>query len=180
VTGAQIGPNISSVPNSALTNSSMTIAGTSVSLGGSITQATICSGYATTSSLSSYATTSSLSSYAPLASPTFSGTTTFPGSTVVNSNGGISIGGTATVRGITAGFVPYIAAASGTVNFGFTFANPPYVVASISEANSTTVYCIQIGTVTTTSFTYSKTLRDNGNNGALAASQPFYWIAVGL
>jgi mucin-19 len=41
VTGAQIGPALSSVPNSALTNSSVTIAGTSVALGGSVTGAQI-------------------------------------------------------------------------------------------------------------------------------------------
>jgi hypothetical protein len=67
----------------------MTIAGTSVALSGSISQGTICSGYATTSSLSSYA---------PLASPTFSGTTTFPGSTVVNTSGYVAING-ATIGG---------------------------------------------------------------------------------
>ena len=93
-----------SVPNSALQGSgTMTIAGTSVALGGSISQATICSGYATTASLSSYATTASLSSYAttaslssyaPLANATHSGTTTFPGSTVINSSGYIGIGKT--------------------------------------------------------------------------------------
>ena len=61
-------------------------------MGGSIPQATICSGYATTGSLSGYATTSSLSNYltttnasstyAPKASPTFTGTTTAAALTV--------------------------------------------------------------------------------------------------
>jgi hypothetical protein len=66
-------PN-SSVTNAMLANSAMTIAGTSVSLGGSIAQSTICSGYA------------------PTANATLTGTTTFPGSTVVNSSGWVGSG----------------------------------------------------------------------------------------
>jgi hypothetical protein len=75
VTGTLTLPN-SSVTNAMLSNNSITIAGTGVSLGGSISQATVCSGYATTANAS------------------HTGTTTFNGVTVINSSGRIGIGTT--------------------------------------------------------------------------------------
>jgi hypothetical protein len=70
--------------------------------------------------------------------------------------------------------------AAGTVNFPFTFTNIPAVVANIIVNDSTSVFCIQIGSVSTTGFTYRKTFyRFAGAYGGDAVSEGFYWTAIG-
>jgi hypothetical protein len=125
VTGTLTLPN-SSVTNVMLSNNSITIAGTAVSLGGSISQATICSGYATTSSLSSYATTAGAS---------HTGTTTFNTSTVINNSGYIGVGTTTPTVPI------YISAIASFYSGGAQSFTSGGVTTSGGGNRSTSLYC---------------------------------------
>ena len=71
-------------------------------------------------------------------------------------------------------------AATGTTNFPFTFTNIPVVVATIGMNDSTSVFGVQIISISTTGFSYRKTYYRFANcYGGDAVTEHFYWIAMG-
>jgi len=71
-------------------------------------------------------------------------------------------------------------AATGTTNFPFTFTNIPVVVATIGMNDSTSVFGVQIISISTTGFSYRKTYYRFANGyGGDAVTEHFYWIAMG-
>ena len=99
----------------------------------------------------------------------------------LNIGGALSIGGTIGVKGIVAGSFPYTTSSStGTINFGYTFANPPLVVGSIISNINSICFTLTFHTITTTQCQYVKTARNAGNTTNNGADEGFSWIAIGV
>jgi predicted acyltransferase (DUF342 family) len=95
-------------------------------------------------------------------------------------NGGLKLKDTSRITSIDAGLysnTPNVS--SGTINFSTTFANVPVVFATIISTITNQVFDVHIGSVSTTGFTFVKTYRLVNSTGGPAASEQFYWIAIG-
>jgi hypothetical protein len=97
-------------------------------------------------------------------------TATIPGSVKVQS--------TAVVKGFACGRSS--GGATGTVSFGFTFANIPYITATLNTSSTTGVYSVGISSQTTTGFNYTKTFIGTNGTGGGQAGESFDWVAIGL
>ena len=90
----------------------------------------------------------------------------------------VGINGAASAKQFASGYQGG-GAATGNTSFGITFGYTPNVVASIVQNDNTSVFGVQITSVSTTGFSYRKTFyRFNGGYGGDAVSEGFYWIAM--
>jgi len=115
------GASLTSIPNSALTNSAITINGTSTSLGGSISVGTVTSVTGTSPVVSSGGATPAISM--PAATTSVNGYLTSTDWTTFNSKGAgtvTSVGGTGTVNGIS---LSGTVTSSGNLTLGGTLSN---------------------------------------------------------
>lgn len=69
-------------------------------------------------------------------------------------------------------------AGNGTINFGVTYSVAPTVVGQIEVDSSTSIYNLQISSVTTTQFNFRKVFY-NGTSIAAATAENFWWVAYG-
>jgi hypothetical protein len=68
--------------------------------------------------------------------------------------------------------------ATGTTSFGYTFANPPVVTATLVSTTSTGyVFSVVVNTITTTGFSWVK--HGNNNSSFFVPGEGFNWIAIG-
>ena len=92
--------------------------------------------------------------------------------------GSLSIKGTQAITGMVCGVAPP-GSATGSVSFGYTFANTPNVTATIYSSNTTVVFGINITSISTTGFTFYRSfIPITGGTGG-GAGDGFFWIAMG-
>jgi len=92
----------------------------------------------------------------------------------------IAIKNTQPIKGIVTG-VAATGGAGGTINFGYTFATPPYVVCNINSSSSTQIFCVNVSNITTTSFDFVRLQQPvNSSSGGGGISNTFNWIAIGI
>jgi hypothetical protein len=91
----------------------------------------------------------------------------------------ISIKGTQPIKGMAAGSVGSSTSSTGTVSFGYTFANIPIVVGTMQATLTTVNFSLLFHTVTTTGFSYIKSATNNGSTTVGGAGEGFNWIAIG-
>jgi hypothetical protein len=99
----------------------------------------------------------------------------------LNIGGSLSIGGTSAIKGFAAGSFPYTTSSgTGTITFGYTFANPPLVFGSIIANYPGIVFTITFHTITTTQCQFVKSARNAGATTSNGADEGFSWIAIGV
>ena len=94
----------------------------------------------------------------------------------------INVGGSSIVKGMKAGQVAGSCTpqgSSGSVSFGVTFSSTPYVTATIISASTTQAFSVNIHSITTTGFSYIKTVA-NGSGLGPATCESFNWFAIAV
>jgi hypothetical protein len=93
--------------------------------------------------------------------------------------GSMTLKGTQPIKGMVVGSVGSSTPSTGTVSFGYTFANIPIVVGTLQATLTTVNFSLLFHTVTTTGFSYIKSATNNGSTSVGAAGEAFNWIAIG-
>lgn len=94
-------------------------------------------------------------------------------------SGGLKVGGGSSITGIDAGQAG-LNVGSGTVNFNITFPTNPVVFTTIRASSTNQVFAVHVGTVSTTTFAYTKTWKHTTTaaNGGSATAETFNWVAI--